>query len=150
MIGYSLGIGVWDLELMKSFWLVKSEPSSYSWQDLLAEGGTSWTGVRNFTARNNLRTMKKGDEVVFYHSVEGKAVVGIARVTRTAYADKTAKEGDWSAVDLAPIKPLRRAVTLAEIKKNPRLKKMPLVRLSRLSVSPVTAAEFREIVRMGS
>ena len=135
---------------MKSFWLVKSEPSSYSWQDLLAEGGTSWTGVRNFTARNNLRTMKKGDEVVFYHSVEGKAVVGIARVTRTAYADKTAKEGDWSAVDLAPIKPLRRAVTLAEIKKNPRLKKMPLVRLSRLSVSPVTAAEFREIVRMGS
>lgn len=135
---------------MKNFWLVKSEPSSYSWQDFVAEGGTSWTGVRNFTARNNLRAMKKGDEVLFYHSVEDKAVVAIARVTRTAYADKTAKEGDWSTVDLAPVKPLRRPVTLEEIKKSPRLKKMPLVRLSRLSVSPVTAAEFREIVRMGS
>ena len=135
---------------MKNFWLVKSEPSSYSWQDFLAEGGTSWTGVRNFTARNNLRAMRKGDEVLFYHSVEDKAVVGIARVTRTAYTDKTAKEGDWSAVDLAPMRPLRRPVTLEEIKKNPRLKKMPLVRLSRLSVSSVTSAEFREIVRLGS
>jgi predicted RNA-binding protein with PUA-like domain len=135
---------------MKSFWLVKSEPSTYSWQDFLAEGGTSWTGVRNYTARNNLRAMQKGDEVLFYHSGEDKAVVGIARVTRTAYTDKTAKEGEWSTVDLAPVKPLLRPVSLAEIKKNPRLKKMPLVRLSRLSVSPVTAAELREIVGMGS
>lgn len=135
---------------MKSFWLVKSEPSTYSWQDFLVERGTSWTGVRNYTARNNLRAMQKGDEVLFYHSGEDKAVVGIARVTRTAYADKTAKEGEWSTVDLAPIKPLHRPVALGEIKKNPRLKKMSLVRLSRLSVSPVTAAEFREIVRMAS
>ena len=88
--------------------------------------------------------------VLFYHSVDDKAVVGIARVKRTAYADKTAKEGDWSAIDLAPVKPLRRPVALAEIKKNPRLKKMPLVRLSRLSVSQVSAAEFREIMRMGN
>lgn len=150
MIGHSLGIGVWDLELMKSFWLVKSEPSTYSWQDFVAEGGTSWTGVRNYSARNNLRGMQKGDEVLFYHSGEDKAVVGIARVTRTAYADKTAKEGEWSTVDLAPIKPLRRPVTLAEIKKNPRLKKMPLVRLSRLSVTPVTAPEFQVIVRINA
>ena len=149
MIGYSLGIGVWDLELMKSFWLVKSEPSTYSWQDIVAEGETSWTGVRNYTARNNLRKMRKGDEVFFYHSGEEKAVVGIGRVTQTAYADKTAKEGDWSTVDLSSLKPLRQPVTLSEIKKNPRLKKMPLVSLSRLSVSPVTGAEFREIVRMG-
>ena len=135
---------------MKSFWLVKSEPSTYSWQDFVAEGETSWTGVRNYTARNNLRKMRKGDEVFFYHSGEDKAVVGIARVTQTAYADKTAKEGDWSTVDLSPLKPLRQPVTLGEIKKNSRLKKMQLVRLSRLSVMPMTGAEFREIVRMGA
>jgi predicted RNA-binding protein with PUA-like domain len=134
---------------MKNFWLVKSEPSTYSWQDFVAEGETSWTGVRNYTARNNLRGMQKGDEVLFYHSGEDKAVVGIAQVTRIAYADKTAKEGEWSTVDLAPIKPLRRPVTLSEIKKNPRLKKMPLVRLARLSVSPVTADEFQIIIKMG-
>jgi predicted RNA-binding protein with PUA-like domain len=93
--------------------------------------------------------MQKGDEVLFYHSGEDKAVVGIAQVTRTAYADKTAKEGEWSTVDLAPIKPLRRPVTLSEIKKNPRLKKMQLVRLSRLSVSPVTAGEFQIIIKTG-
>ena len=149
MIGYSLGIGAWDLELMKNFWLVKSEPSTYSWQDFVAEGETSWTGVRNYTARNNLRKMRKGDEVFFYHSGEDKAVVGIARVTQTAYVDKTAKEGDWSTVDLSPLKPLGQPVTLSEIKKNPRLNKMQLVRLSRLSVMPTTATEFREIVRMG-
>src|SRR5437867_7972581 len=109
---------------MKSFWLVKQEPSSYSWSDLAAEGETSWTGVRNYTARNNLRKMQKGDEVLFYHSgppshgatagQANKAVVGIAKVLREAYPDSTAKEGDWSAVDLAPLKPLRRPVTLAE------------------------------------
>jgi len=135
---------------MKNFWLVKSEPSTYSWQDFVAERGTSWTGVRNYSARNNLRGMQKGDEVLFYHSGEDKAVVGIARVTRTAYADKTAKEGDWSTVDLVPIKPLRRPVRLRQIKENPRLKKMQLVRLSRLSVMPLAAGEFREIVRVGS
>src|SRR6202040_1279375 len=135
---------------MKNFWLVKQEPSDYSWADFVADGSTSWTGVRNFAARNNLRRMSKGDEVLFYHSGEEKAVVGIAKVARTAYRDATAKEGDWSTVDLVPIKPLRRPVTLGEIKKNPRLKKMQLVRLSRLSVMPVTAAEFREILRMGA
>lgn len=133
---------------MKSFWLVKQEPSSYSWSDFTAEGGTSWTGVRNYTARNNLRRMRKDDEVLFYHSGADKAVVGIARVARPAYRDPTAKEGDWSAIDLVPVKPLRRPVTLREIKDNPRLKKVQLVRQSRLSVMPLTAEEFRTIVKM--
>src|SRR4051794_34099943 len=101
---------------MKSFWLVKQEPSSYSWSDFVAETGTSWTGVRNYTARNNLRKMLNGDEVLFYHTGEEKAVVGIAKVTRGAYEDPTAKEGDWSTIDLAAVKPLRRAVTLREIR----------------------------------
>lgn len=135
---------------MKSFWLVKQEPSDYSWADFEADGETSWTGVRNYTARNNLRGMRKGDEVFFYHSGEEKAVVGIARVKRPAYLDKTASEGDWSAVDLVPVKPLRRPVTLREIKENPRLKEVRLVHQSRLSVMPLTAPEFREIVRMGT
>src|SRR5690348_1870026 len=135
---------------MKSFWLVKQEPSSYSWADFVAERETSWTGVRNYTARNNLRKMRKGDEVFFYHSGDEKAVVGIAKVTRPAYRDSTAKEGDWSTVDLAPMKPLRKPVTLREIKDNPGLKGMPLIRQSRLSVMPLTEAEFSEIIRMGS
>lgn len=133
---------------MKSFWLVKQEPGAYSWSDFVADGKTAWTGVRNYTARNNLRKMGKGDEVFFYHSGEVKAVVGIARVTKTAYPDSTAKEGDWSAVDLAPIKPLRRPVALSEIKGNARLKKMPLIRQSRLSVMPVSADEFQTILKM--
>jgi predicted RNA-binding protein with PUA-like domain len=135
---------------MKSFWLVKQEPSSYSWSDLVEEGQTSWTGVRNYTARNNLRKMRKGDEVLFYHSGEEKAVVGIAKVLRTAYRDPTAKEGDWSTIDLAPIKPLRRPVTLREIKGNPRLKGIPLIRQSRLSVMPLDEPAFREIVNMSA
>ncbi len=135
---------------MKNFWLVKQEPSSYSWSDFTAEGETNWTGVRNYTARNNLRRMRKGDEVLFYHSGEDKAVIGIAKVTRGTYPDPTAKEGDWNAVDLAPIKPLRRPVTLQQIKSAPRLKKIQLVRQSRLSVMPVTAGEFRAIVALGS
>jgi predicted RNA-binding protein with PUA-like domain len=135
---------------MKSFWLVKQEPSSYSWSDFVAEGQTSWTGVRNYAARNNLRKMRKGDEVVFYHSGDDKAVVGIARVTRTAYPDPTAKEDDWSTVDLAPVKPLRRAVTLSEIKGNLKLKGIPLVRQSRLSVMPLAEPAFREIVKMST
>jgi predicted RNA-binding protein with PUA-like domain len=134
---------------MKSFWLVKQEPSSYSWSDFLAEGETSWTGVRNFTARNNLRKMRKADAVLFYHSGDEKAVIGIAKVTRTAYPDSTAKEGDWSTVDLAPVKPLARPVTLREIKANSRLKGIPLVRQPRLSVMPLAEPEFREIVNMG-
>ncbi len=135
---------------MKNFWLVKQEPSSYSWSDFVAEGQTAWTGVRNFAARNNLGKMQKGDEVLFYHSGEEKAVIGLAKVTRTAYPDPIAKEGDWSAVDLAAVKPLRRPVTLREIKANSRLKGIPLVRQSRLSVMPLSEAEFREITGMGA
>jgi predicted RNA-binding protein with PUA-like domain len=135
---------------VKNYWLVKQEPSSYSWSDFVAERGTSWTGVRNYTARNNLRRMRKGDEVLFYHSGEEKAVVGIAKVMRAAYADPTAREGDWSAVDLAPNKSLRRPVTLEQIKNDPRLRKIQLVRQSRLSVLPLATGEFRAIVRMGA
>ena len=148
---------------MNNFWLVKQEPSDYSWSDFVTDGGTSWTGVRNFSARNNLRRMSKGDQVLFYHSggpsrtgssadaeETTKAVVGVAKVTRTAYRDATAKEGDWSAVDLAPIKPLPRPVTLAEIKSKPALKHIALVRQSRLSVMPLGAKEFELIVRLGS
>ena len=135
---------------MKSFWLVKQEPSSYSWSDFLAEGETSWTGVRNFSARNNLRQMRTGDKVLFYHSGEERAVIGIAKVTRTTYPDPTAKEGDWSTVDLAAVKPLARPVTLREIKGNSRLKGIPLVRQSRLSVMPLSEPEFQEIVNMGA
>ena len=135
---------------MKSFWLVKQEPSSYSWSDFVAEGRTSWTGVRNYAARNNLRKMREGDEVLFYHSGDDKAVVGIAQVTRTAYPDPTAKEDDWSTIDLAPVKPLRRAVTLSEIKGNLKLKGIPLVRQSRLSVMPLGEPAFREIVEMST
>jgi predicted RNA-binding protein with PUA-like domain len=135
---------------MKNFWLVKQEPSSYSWSDFIAEGQTAWTGVRNYAARNNLRKMREGDEVLFYHSGEDKAVVGIARVTRQAYPDPTAKEGDWSAVDLAPVKSLRRSISLRAIKDNRRLKDIPLIRQSRLSVMPLAKSEFHEIVNMGT
>ena len=146
---------------MKSFWLVKQEPSDYSWSDFVADGSTSWTGVRNFAARNNLRRMSKGDEVLFYHSGDppspkatarraNKAVVGIAKVARTAYRDATAKEGDWSAVDLIPIKPLPRPVTLREVKAKRELNNIALVRQSRLSVMQLNAAEFRMILKMGA
>jgi predicted RNA-binding protein with PUA-like domain len=133
---------------MKNFWLVKQEPSDYSWADFIADGSTSWTGVRNFLARNNLRRMSKGDEVFFYHSGEEKAVVGIAKVARTAYHDATAKEGDWSAVDLVPVKPLPRPVTLAQIKAKRELKNVALVRQSRLSVMPLGESAFRLILKM--
>jgi predicted RNA-binding protein with PUA-like domain len=133
---------------VKQFWLVKSEPSAYSWANLVADGKTAWTGVRNYTARNNLRAMRKGDAVLFYHSVVGKEIVGIAKVAREAFPDPTAKEGDWSAVDLAPDKALLKPVTLDDIKRNSKLKEMALLRLSRLSVQPVTSAQFDEILRM--
>ena len=133
---------------MKKFWLVKQEPSAYSWADLVRDGKTEWTGVRNYTARNNLRSMQKGEAVFFYHSVVGKEIMGIARVVREAYSDPMAKEGDWSAADLGPEKALPRPVSLEEIKGNAKLKQMALLRLSRLSVQPVTSAQFEEIVRM--
>jgi predicted RNA-binding protein with PUA-like domain len=132
------------------YWLVKSEPESYSWADLVKEGKTAWTGVRNFQARNNLRAMKKGDLVFFYHSVTDKQIVGIAKVVTEAFADKTADEGDWSAVDLAPEKPLKRPITLEEIKADSALKNMALVRNSRISVTPVTESEWEKILTLAS
>ena len=135
---------------MKNFWLVKQEPSSYSWSDFVADGETSWTGVRNYAARNNLRRMHKNDQVFFYHSGEDKAVVGLAKVTRPAYPDPTAKDGDWSTVDLMPVRPLRRPVTLRQIKGESRLKQIQLVRQSRLSVMPLSSAEFQLILKMGA
>ena len=133
---------------MKNYWLVKQEPTAYSWDDFVRDGKTSWTGVRNFRARNNLRAMRVGDEVLFYHSVVGKEVVGIARVMRAAYPDKTAKEGDWSAVDLAPVKALKRPVTLEQIKARRALKNISLVRVSRLSVHALSTEEYREILAL--
>lgn len=130
-------------------WLVKQEPESYSWDDLVKEGGTVWTGVRNFQARNNLRQMEKGDQVLFYHSGEEKQVVGIARVTKKAYPDLTAKEGDWSCVELAPIRAFANGVTLNQIKAEKTLKDIALVRNSRLSVMPLTGSEFEHLTGMG-
>jgi len=133
----------------KGHWLVKQEPESYSWDDLVRDGATQWTGVRNFQARNNLRQMKVGDEVLFYHSGKEKSVVGIARVTKAAYPDPTAKEDGWIAVDIKPVKKLANPASLAEIKANAKLRDFLLVRQSRLSVMPVGLSEFDEIVRMG-
>jgi predicted RNA-binding protein with PUA-like domain len=133
----------------KQYWMVKQEPTAYSWEQFMKDGKTAWTGVRNFQARINLRAMKTGDEVLFYHSVVGKEVVGIAKITREAYADPTATEGDWVCVDLAPYKSLRRPVTLIQIKGEPSLKNMWLLKQSRLSVTPLTAEEFKTIVELG-
>jgi len=130
--------------------MVKSEPTAYSWSTLVSDGRTAWTGVRNFTARLNLRAMRKGDRVLFYHSVVGKEIVGVAEVAAEAYPDPTAKEGDWSCVDLVPVKPLPRAVTLEEVKTNAKLKDIKLLRQSRLSVMPLTPAEFTEITKMAA
>jgi len=133
----------------KQKWLVKSEPETYSWDDFVKEGSTAWTGVRNFAARLNLRAMAAGDEVLFYHSGDGKAAVGVSKVKKAAYPDPTAKEGDWSCVDLAPVKPFRKPVSLAEIKARKSLQNIALVRQSRLSVMPLGAKEFAEILAMG-
>jgi predicted RNA-binding protein with PUA-like domain len=130
-------------------WIVKQEPTAYSWQDFVKDGRTAWTGVRNFQARNHLCSMRKGNRVLFYHSVIGKEVVGIAKVAREAYPDPTATDGDWMCVDLVPERKLARPVSLDEIKAHPRLSRIPLVRQSRLSVSPLAAMEFREIVKAG-
>jgi predicted RNA-binding protein with PUA-like domain len=132
----------------KQFWLVKQEPEAYSWDDLVKDGSTSWTGIRNYQARNHLRAMKKGDIVFFYHSVSEKQAVGMAKVSKEAYADKTADEGDWSAVDIAPSKPLKKPVTLAQIKADAILKEMALVRNSRLSVTPVTEKQAQRLLAL--
>jgi predicted RNA-binding protein with PUA-like domain len=132
--------------MAKHYWLVKQEPEAYSWQTFLQEGRTAWTGVRNFQARRNLRAMKKGDLVLFYHSVSEKQIVGLARVEREFYPDPTATEGDWSAVDLVPIKSLKKSVSLEAIKGDKTLKEMPLVRQSRLSVAPLTEAQVHRLL----
>jgi len=131
-------------------WLVKQEPAAYSWEQFVKDGGTAWTGVRNFQARNHLRAMKRGDEVLFYHSVTGKAVVGVAKVAREAYPDPTAEEGDWSCVDLKPVRALKTPVTLDAIKGDPVLSEIGLIRQSRLSVMPLTDVEFARIAKLGS
>lgn len=130
-----------------NYFLVKSEPSAYSWRQFLKDKRTEWTGVRNYAARLHLRSMNVGDNVLFYHSNEGKDIVGIAKVIKGAYQDKTTKE-DWSAVDLIPQKTLKKSVALEEIKKDKRLKNIPLVRIPRLSVMPVTKAEFEAIIEL--
>lgn len=134
--------------MSKQHWLVKQEPEAYSWNDFVEEGQAAWTGVRNFQARNNLRAMKKGDTVLFYHSVSEKSVVGIAKVEKPAYPDPTADEGDWSAVDLKPVKAVAQPVTLEQIKADAILKELPLVRNSRLSVTPVTDTQFLRILKL--
>ena len=130
--------------------MVKQEPTAYSWDQFVKDRRTAWTGVRNFAARLHLRAMKQGDQVLFYHSVVGKEVVGIAKVVREAYPDPTAEEGDWSAVDLAPVRPLQKPVPLETIKASKSLKDIPLLRRSRLSVMPLTKEEFQAIVALGS
>jgi predicted RNA-binding protein with PUA-like domain len=131
-----------------NYWLVKSEPETYSWAALVKERKTAWTGVRNFAARLHLRAMKKDDAVFFYHSGEMKAVVGLARVKKQYYPDPTAEEGDWSCVDLAPVRELSQPVTLAQIKADKILKEMVLVRQSRLSVSPVTKPQYDRLLQL--
>ncbi len=130
------------------YWMVKQEPAAYSWKRFLQDGITAWTGVRSHEARNNLRSMRRGDLVFFYHSVTDKEVVGIARVTTEAYPDPTSKEGDWVAVDLAPYITLSRPVTLQTIKEDSLLSGMKLVRQSRLSVLSLDLQQFRRLLAL--
>lgn len=133
-----------------NYWLVKQEPDSYSWDNFVKDGKTAWTGVRNFAARLNLRAMKKGDTVFYYHSNIGKEIVGLARVLKEAYPDPTATEGDWSCVDVEPVKPLKKPVTLDTMKADKILKEMKLVKQSRLSVSPVTKEQHTRIMELSA
>jgi len=130
-------------------WLVKSEPFKYSWDDLVRDGTTCWDGVRNYEARNNLQAMKRGDRVLYYHSNEGKQVVGIARVTKSAYQDPTTDDERWVVVDVSPVKPLKQNVSLAAIKADPALRELQLVTHSRLSVMPVPVAAYKRILQLG-
>jgi predicted RNA-binding protein with PUA-like domain len=131
-----------------NYWLVKQEPSAYSWDDFVKDGKTAWTGVRNFQARNNLRSMRLGDRVFFYHSVKDKSVIGEAEVVREAYLDPTAKEGDWVCVDLKPIGSLPHPVPLEKIKAERKLAGLALVRSPRLSVMPVLEDQYRTILAL--
>ncbi len=131
-------------------WLVKSEPEAYAWKTFLGDGKTDWTGVRNFAARNHLRAMRKGDPVLFYESVTTKAVVGVAEVKKEAFPDPTADEGDWSAVELKVVRSLSRPVSLEQIKAEPSLARIMLVRQGRLSVMPLQPDEFATLLSLGS
>ena len=132
-----------------AYWLVKTEPNAYSWDDLVEDGWTYWDGIRNYEARNNLRKMAVGDLLLYYHSGKSRTVVGVAEVTREHYQDPTTDDQRWSAVDIKPVQALARPVTLAEIKRDSRLSEMVLVRRSRLSVTPVTEAEYGIVLAMG-
>lgn len=132
-----------------NYWLVKQEPEAYSWETFVKDGGTAWTGVRNYQARNNLKAMDVGDHVLYYHSVTGKAVVGIAKVTRLAYPDPTTDDDRWICVDLAPVKPLPEPVSLDRIKEDAELHTIPLVKQSRLSVMPLEEKAYKRIVKLG-
>lgn len=132
------------------YWMVKQEPETYSWENFVKDGSTDWTGVRNYQARNNLKDMKIGDRVLFYHSGKGKEVVGLAEVLKSAYPDPTADDPQWVAVDLKPIKALATPVQLAAIRYDKRLSQLPLIRQSQLSVMPLTKDEFDTIVSMGN
>lgn len=131
-----------------NYWLIKSEPFKYSWETFLKEGRTFWDGVRNYQARNNLRSMEEGDLCLFYHSNEGKEVVGIAKVVKTAYQDPTTEDTNWVAVDVVPVQSLKNTVTLQQIKAEPRLSQIGLIKQMRLSVVPIKAAEFDTILEM--
>lgn len=133
-----------------NYWLCKSDPEEYGWKELVRDKKTVWTGVRSYAARNHLRNMKKGDEVLFYHSGSESTVVGIVKVTREAFQDPTTEEEAWVAVEFAPVKALRKAVPLDMIKSSVELKDMVLLKISRLSVQPVQEGEFKKIVSMGS
>jgi len=131
-----------------NYWLIKSEPFKYSWEQFVKDKVTTWDGVRNYAARNNLRAMKKGDMLFFYHSNEGLNIVGIAKLVKEHFQDPSTDEAAWLAVQISPFKALKKPVSLADIKKNPKLKTMQLLRLARLSVSAVTEDEFNEILKM--
>lgn len=133
-----------------NYWLVKSEPFKYSWEKFNKDGRTFWDGVRNYQARNNLKAMKEGDLVLFYHSNEGKNVVGVAKVVKEFYQDPTTSDPNWVVVDLVPVETLKNPVTLEQIKAEESLKDISLVRQGRLSVMPLKATEFDKILEMGS
>lgn len=131
-----------------AYWLIKSEPFKYSWDQFVKDGQTFWDGVRNYAARNNLKAMKKGDEVFFYHSNEGLEIVGIAKVAKEAYQDPTTDDEAWVVVDFKPVKKLKKPVTLQQVKQDKRLQEMALIRLGRLSVQPVTDEEYKIVMEM--
>lgn len=135
--------------MAKQYWLMKSEPEAYSWSDLVRDKQGSWDGVRNFEARNNMRAMKVGDLALFYHSVKERDVVGVMRIIKEAYPDHTAKEGDWSMVDVEPVKPFTEPVNLGTLKADPKFADLLLIRRSRLSVVPVSSEHFRAILKLG-